>query len=82
MGKSRGSRGRYRGVAEYLQVLTPSSPSGDIGCAPDNAGCSAGGAYLAYLEEDWLAEAGERLLQQAAADAHQAAPGAFLTTWR
>ena len=52
MGKSRGSRGRYRGVAEYLQVLTPSSPSGDIGCAPDNAGCSAGGAYLAYLEEE------------------------------
>ena len=39
-------------MAEYLQVLTPSSPSGDIGCAPDNAGCSAGGAYWAYLEEE------------------------------
>ena len=39
-------------MAEYLQVQTPSSPSGDIGCAPDNAGCSAGGAYLAYLEEE------------------------------
>ena len=39
-------------MAEYLEVQTPSSPSGDIGCAPDNAGCSAGGAYLAYLEEE------------------------------
>ena len=39
-------------MAEYLQVQTPASPSGDIGCAPDNAGCSAGGAYLAYLEEE------------------------------
>ena len=47
-------------MAEYLQVLTPSSPSGDIGCAPDDAGRSAGGAYLAYLEEvEEVEEAGE-----------------------
>ena len=39
-------------MAEYLQVQTPASPSGDIGCAPDNAGCSVGDAYLAYLEEE------------------------------
>jgi hypothetical protein len=39
-------------VAEYLQVQTPSSPSGDIGCAPDNAGCSVGDVYLVYLEEE------------------------------
>ena len=44
-------------MAEYLQVQTPSSPSGDIGCAPDNAGCSVGDAYLAYLEEEESLEA-------------------------
>ena len=49
-------------MAEYLQVQTPASPSGDIGCAPDNAGCSVGDAYLAYLEEeqDWEQDWGEQ----------------------
>ena len=56
MGRCRlelGDRGAATGAWQaYLQVLTPSGPSGGTGNAPGTAGCSAGVPNLAKLEEE------------------------------
>ena len=53
MGRCRlelGDRGAATGAWQaYLQVLTPSGPSGGTGNAPGTAGCSAGVPNLAKL---------------------------------
>ena len=52
MARSGGLRGGYRGVAAYPHLQTSSSPSGDIGRVPDNAGCTAGGPHMAHMERE------------------------------